>query len=486
MPLFSSKILKVLINFISRSRCSLIGGIIVIILSPILLVSVLLDMQGVVENPYFGFLIYLVIGPLFVLGVLLLIGGTIFCRREEDLGQLTLEYFEEELRRPGRFSRIRKLIFLTSFTTFITLIVVGIITYTGFHYTDTVEFCGQFCHSVMEPEYVTYTNSPHSQVTCVECHIGAGSEWVTKSKFSGARQLVAVMLDSYSRPIETPITALRPERQTCENCHRPEVFHGDKLYVLDKFLPDEKNTHVQTVMVMKIGSGDYSGRKAQGIHWHISENHQVSFIASEDHEEIFEVTLINADQQKTVFRRRGDAGALQTAGRHENIMDCMDCHNRPTHVFLLPDQALDQKLVSGIIPPEIPYIKRQGLKAITGKYASQDVARRGIAKELMDWYRREYPEIVAGKEDLLQKAVIGVQQAYVENVFPQMNIDWMTYTSFTCHRGESGCFRCHNDEFVSDKGEKITQDCDACHIILVQDEPARNISDILRSSVVRE
>ncbi|MDW7774106.1 MAG: NapC/NirT family cytochrome c [Desulfobulbaceae bacterium] len=480
MPLFSSKIIRFIINFISRSRYSLIGGVMVIILLPVLFVSILLDMQGVVENPYFGFLIYLVMGPMFIIGVMLLIGGIIFCRKEEDLGQLTLEYFEEELRRPGRFSRIRRLIFLTSFTTFITLFIVGLVTYTGFHYTNTVKFCGQFCHSVMEPEYVTYTNSPHSQVTCVECHIGASSEWVTKSKFSGARQLIAVLFDSYSRPIKTPITALRPERKTCENCHRPEVFHGDKLYVIDKFLPDEKNTHVQTIMLMKIGSGDYSGRKAQGIHWHISRNHEVSFVASEDHSKIYEVTFVDEDQEKTVYRRKSGAGNFDAAGRHENIMDCMDCHNRPTHVFLSPEEALDQKLVTGIIPGEIPFIKRQGLAAITGNYASQDVARRAIAQELMDWYRQEYPGIVAGNEDLLQQAVIGVQQAYVENVYPRMNIDWMTYTSHTGHQGDNGCFRCHNDEFVSDTGKQITRHCDACHIVLVEEEPAKELSEILR------
>lgn len=482
MAQISSKAFKNIINFFSRSKCSLVGGIIVIVLFPVLLISILLDMQGVVHNPYFGFLIYMIMGPIFVIGVLLVIGGTIFCGKEEDLGQLTVEYIEEELSRPGRFTRIRKLMLLTSVTTFVTIFVVGIVTYTGFHYTDTVSFCGQFCHTVMEPEYVTYKNSAHSQVSCVKCHIGASSEWFTKSKFSGARQLVAVTFDSYSRPLKTPITALRPERETCEGCHRPQIFHGDKLYIDDKFLPDEDNTHIQTVMVMKIGSGDISGREAHDIHWHISDNEQVKFIASEDHREISEVTLIDKNQNKTIYRKK-DARIEKSDGMHENVMDCMDCHNRPSHVFLSPEDAMDQKIVTGVIPREIPFIKRQGVAAIIKKYASQDVARRGIAKELMDWYRAEYSEIVAQKEEILKQAVKGVQQAYIENVFPKMNIDWNTYTSFTSHRGDSGCFRCHNDELESETGEKITQDCDACHIILVEDEPARDISEILRSSI---
>lgn len=477
MAELSTTILKKLVNFFTRSRCSLLGGIIVAILFPILSVSILLDMQGVVENPYFGFMIYMVMGPLFVLGLLLIIGGTLFCGEREDIGIIMVEYFQEQLSLPGRFTRIRKLIFLTSLITFMTLVIVGVVTYTGFHYTESVSFCGQFCHSVMEPEYVTYRNSPHSQVPCVECHIGEGAEWLTKSKFSGARQLLAVMFDSYERPIETPIKALRPGRATCEGCHRPEVFHGDKLYVQDGFLPDEKNSHVQTVMVMRIGSGGYSGRKAQGIHWHVSEDHIVSYVGSADHEYISEVTLTGADNTRRVYRRGQPTSHISLVA--ERTMDCVDCHNRPSHVFKSAEAALDEKLVTGTIPREIPYIKRQALEAITRKYPSQDSARRGIAKELMDWYRQEYPEIVAQQEEILTKGVIGAQQAYVENVFPHMNIEWETYTSFTGHEQRGGCFRCHNDDFRTDSGETITTDCSACHILLAENEPARDMKEIL-------
>jgi len=475
----SRTLLTRIINFFSRSRCSLLGGVISVILAPVLLIAVLLDMQGVVQNPYFGFLIYLVMGPLFLIGLLLLIGGSLFCGKKEDIGRLTIEYIEEELSRPGRFTRIRRLLSLTSVLTFITLFIVGVVTYTGFHYTESVSFCGQFCHTVMEPEYVTFQNSPHSQVSCVQCHIGAGAEWMTRSKFTGVKQLFAVAMDSYPRPIPTPLEALRPERATCEGCHRPAVFHGDKLYVKDRFLPDEANTHVQTVMVMRIGSGGYSGRDAHGIHWHVSEEHSVSYVGSRDRNTISRVELRAADSDPVVYRRA--AGVLPSGGTEERLMDCIDCHNRPTHVFLTAEEALDQKLITGVIPREIPFIKRQGLAALQRKYPSQEVATRAIANELMEWYRRESPEIVAQRSELLKKAVMGVQQAYIENVFPEMNIDWGTYTSFTGHRdGDSGCFRCHNNEFRTESGKTITQDCDACHIILVEDQPARNIREILK------
>lgn len=71
--------------------------------------------------------------------------------------------------------------------------------------------------------------SPHSRVSCVECHIGSGAKWYAKSKLSGARQFLAVTFDTYSKPIETPIRGLRPARETCEECHHPELFSGEKL-----------------------------------------------------------------------------------------------------------------------------------------------------------------------------------------------------------------------------------------------------------------
>jgi hypothetical protein len=255
--------------------------------------------------------------------------------------------------------------------------------------------------------------------------------------------------------------------------------------VKDKFLSDETNTHLQTVMVMRIGSGDYSGREAHGIHWHVSENHFVTYVGSTDHEYISEVTLMRSGKPNKVYRRENfspPAGGV--TGERE--MDCVDCHNRPSHVFKCAEDALNEKLVTGIIPRDIPYIKRQALTAITRKYPSQDVARRGIAKELMDWYRQEYPKLVAQQEETLTRAVVGAQQAYVENVFPNMNIEWETYTSFTSHTNNGGCFRCHNEEFKTDGGQTITIDCNACHIILAENEPARDITEILQKSAPAE
>lgn len=476
-------IIKTTVNWISRSRFSVLGGIMLSVVTPVLLVSVFFDVQGKVQNPYFGFLIYLILGPLFLVGLVLFFVGIFISRgkNKEDIGLFTFEYLEEQFSRPGRYTRIRKHIFWTFSITFVTLFLVGLVSYTGFHYTESNAFCGQFCHQVMEPAFSSYTNSPHSRISCVNCHIGKSSEWTTKAKFSGAKQLISVMFDTYPRPIEPPLKSLRPERQTCEECHRPEMFHGDKLHIKDRFLPDEKNTHVQTAMLMRIGSGGYQGVKAHGIHWHVSEKHQVSFRYVDSAEkEILQVWLEDGTKTINFNKKFSDAETLQTPSYGEiRKMDCMDCHNRPTHIFLNADEAIDKKMSMGVISSDIPFIKRQAYDVVLDDYENVETALQSISRRLRDWYQQNYPLFYDNNRLLVDKAIKGVQQAYQENVFPDMNVKWGTYKDFVGHRDGTGCFRCHDGQHASENGQLITNDCNSCHIILVENKPAADVLKIL-------
>ncbi|MEW6520131.1 MAG: NapC/NirT family cytochrome c [Thermodesulfobacteriota bacterium] len=481
----TSAFIKTAVNLMSRSKLSVLGSIMITVLTPVLLICILLDIRGTVDNPYFGFLIYLILGPLFVLGLILLIIGVYSSRGKEDIGLFTFEYIEEQLTRPGRYTRIRRHILLSLIFTLTTLLLVVMVSYTGFHYTESTAFCGLSCHQVMEPAYATYQNSPHSRISCVECHIGKESQWLTKAKFSGAYQIFAVLFDTYPRPIPQPITSLRPARETCEECHRPEMFHGDKLYIKDRFLPDEDNTHVQTALLMKIGSGGYLGRKAQGIHWHVSEDHPVYYQHTDQtQEEVTQVWLQNGGREirfhKTAAAGEPDYSSLPGTVRK---MDCMDCHNRPTHVFLSADEALDEKLLTGMIPREIPFIKRQALKIISQQYDSVDEALQEISRDLKEWYAANYPELVGQGRTVLDKAIAGAQQAYMENVFPAMNIDWDTYTDFIGHKNDSGCFRCHDGRHVTENGQTISNECDLCHVILAENEPSPDVLGLLQKTL---
>ena len=464
-----TQIIKAFISGIARSKLSLVGATMTTAAFPILLTGVLLELFGVIENQYFGFVLYMFIAPAFILGLILIFFGLFFLKGTEDVGIFTHKYLSDKLSAPESFVKVRKLIFLATSLTFINVFVIILLAYTGYHYTESNAFCGQLCHTVMEPEYTTYLDSPHSRVKCVECHIGSGAQWYVKSKLSGTRQLVAVVTKSYAAPIETPVHGLRPARDTCESCHRPELFHGAKLYIKDKFLSDEANTHVQTVLLMKVGSGGYKGSEAHGIHWHVSVDNKITYTHSDwEREEINEVILTKLDGTQVLF----SSGEENHEGQETFVreMDCIDCHNRPTHIYKSAAEALDEKLLLGAIPRELPFIRKIGYEMITRDYASHEEAKNVIATELRGWYRLKYPELTNDNMAMLEQAIAGVQAAYLENVWPKMNIGWNTYTSLLGHQNDSGCFRCHDDEHETSSGETISMDCEVCHIILAEDE----------------
>jgi hypothetical protein len=470
---------------ISRSRVSLIGAMITTVIFPFLLGLILYDAWYHIGNPYLGAVIYMVLGPAFILGLVMVFIGLFFLKGKEEVRLFTLDYLRDHFTDPSRFNRVRKLIFLGVFLTCINLFIFALLGYSGYHYMESNAFCGQFCHTVMHPEYTAYQNSPHSRVNCVECHIGTGATWFVKSKLSGARQLFAAALETYPRPIVTPVHGLRPASDTCQQCHRPEIFHGDKLVVKEKFLSDEENTKVHTVLLMKIGSAGDHTSSSHGIHWHVAPENEITYQhADYARQNIPVVTMTGAMGEERTFRVAG-ADDFMTAGTDggTRIMDCIDCHNRPSHIYLGPGQAIDRKILEGVIPKELPFIKRQALAVVTEQYATASEARSAIASQLHDWYQVNYPSMV--QSGTVEKAIRGVQAAYADNVFPEMNIQWNTYINHIAHTEDFdpgiGCIRCHNDEHEMATGEVISMDCDTCHTILAEDEPAVNIPQLLRS-----
>jgi hypothetical protein len=467
------EILLALLWAVLRNRATFAGATLFILLFPVLLISTLIDLQGGIENPYFSLLIYLVLTPLIAVAILLVGAGLLFARNWKEREMYSYEFLKEQLTNPERYRSIRRFIYSSTILVACFLFFLVVFAQTGHRYTDSVQFCGNFCHTVMKPQFVTYQNSPHSQVRCVACHIGSDAGGLTGAKLTGLKQLYATMTDTYPRPLKTPVNNLRPTRETCEGCHRPEIFHGHKLYFIDKFLADEQNSHLQTAMIMKIGSGGYLGQKAHGIHWHISEQHQIFYVAADEkRQQIEQVVMIDPEGRET---RYFQDGVEETAKGNKRLMDCIDCHNRPTHVFLSPEAALDQKLLTRRISPELPFIKREALVAITRKYDSVAQARQGIAEQLARWYGANYPDIEKEQPDLLSAAIQGAQQAYEDNVFPEMNIGWESFQSCIAHQHGNGCFRCHNDRFQSADGRVISRDCTLCHIILAENEPAEKV-----------
>ena len=296
---------------------------------------------------------------------------------------------------------------------------------------ESTQFCGAACHTVMEPEYTTYKRSPHARVKCVECHIGEGADWFVKSKLSGSWQLVSVAFDLYEKPIGVPVHNLRPARETCEQCHWPNKFVGDRFKVNTHFSEDEANTETKTVLVVKVG-GRQAGR-SQGIHWHVDPDHVVRYRSDEKRQAIYEVEVETKDGAKQRFAGPAASSPEAAKATEWRPMDCVDCHNRPSHVYRNPDRELDAALLDRRIDPALPFVRREGLKALQADYPSHEAAREGIAKAIADFYAQSYPQVASEKKDAVAAAGKALGDIWCWNVFPKMNIKWGTYKNHIGH-----------------------------------------------------
>ena len=257
------------------------------------------------STPYAGIL-YLGATTIIVLGFILIPIGMLWERHRRHTGHgrsHALSEFHFDLTNAEH--RLSALTLLSSGLLVVVLVIVG--SNQAFHATESSEFCGQLCHTVMEPEWVRYGESPHARVSCAECHIGSGAGWFVKSKLSGLRQIWAVTVGSYSRPIPTPIHDLRPARETCEQCHWRRKFTGYKEIVRSYFLSDEENTRHQLRMLVKIGGEKTAFLKGSGIHYHMLIANKVEYIATDDRrQEIGWVRVSRGDGSVTEYNNQGN------------------------------------------------------------------------------------------------------------------------------------------------------------------------------------
>ena len=362
------------------------------------------------SNPYYGIIVFLIFPAFFVLGLLLIPAGVWRCARR--LGGLrNIPPVEATGPAATRFFGLIALL------TVVNVALVSAGTYTSVKYMDSQQFCGTVCH-VMSPQYTAYQNSPHSRVECVSCHVGPGAAWFVRYKVSGIRQLVDLTLNRYDRPIHAGTRTLRPSADTCEQCHWPQKLQTDRLKVIRRYEEDEHSTEKVTVLMMHTGSKIHRA--------HVGKN--IDYIPSDESRQDIPWVSVNG----VVYKTR------DATGEHRK-MDCIDCHNRPTHAFGMPAPAVDAALESGELDRSIPYVKRDAVLALTGKKP-------------------------------LEEAPPAVTRIYARNIFPRMRVTWGTYPNNIGHDPFPGCFRCHDDNHKADSGKAIPQDCATCHELLAVSE----------------
>lgn len=447
----------VFLGFLFRNFLTKAGTVLTTVSAFTLLFFWLLDLSshhGV--NPYLGILFYMVLPGMFIFGLVLIPLGIAWHRRRMRFADPEAPIEPVDVYSPV----FRRGLMLVAGLTVLNFAIVGFATYRGVEYMDSNAFCGLTCHAVMAPEYTAYQGSPHVRVGCVGCHIGPGAGWFVKSKLSGAHQVLAVTFKTYPRPIPVPVANLRPARETCEQCHWPEKFAGDKVVVRTHFEDDEANTPKRTVLVMHIGG--LANGQPMGIHGrHLDRNQPISYAAADPaRQSIAQVKMANGTEYRGPENLKASAPF--------RVMDCIDCHNRPSHRVQSPEGAMDQLLLSGSVNLQIPFIRRQGVAALKETKLDESPAR--IVQILEAYYKEAHPDFFRAQKPMLDAAIAQIQGAWSRNVFPHMKVTWGTYTDNIGHEQAPGCFRCHDGSHQTPDGRVIASECDTCHTILAQDE----------------
>lgn len=439
---------------------------------------VALDLFRGFGNPYVGILTYLVAPAFLVTGLLLIAAGAFRERRRRrtaEPGAVPI-YPRIDLNDPRQRRTFTAVVVVT--VVFLASTAIG--SYRTYQFTESVAFCGRTCHAIMTPEYTAYQQSPHARVACAQCHIGPGAGWYVKSKLSGAYQVYATLMRRYPRPIPAPVANLRPARETCEQCHSPQQFLGEVKRTYTHYLPDETNSPWTIQMLFKIGGGDPGFGRVGGIHYHMTVANKIEYIATDHERQVIPwVRVTDLAGRVTVYQ--DNAAPLKPAAIAASlprVMDCIDCHNRPTHVFRSPVDAVDLALSTGRIDRALPYVKQQAVLALVKPYATREDARRGIAASLAAFYGARHDSLARSAPASLARAVSETQRIYAQDFFPDMKVTWRVYPDNLGHWNFAGCNRCHDGNHASADGRTISSACTTCHTIVAQGPAGKVETDL--------
>jgi hypothetical protein len=475
------RLYRLLVGLVTCNRISKAGGYMATFGAISGAVYLVMTLLYGAENAYGGIIFLAVVPPTFFGGLLLVPLGLYLefkrrCRLDPSLREKSLGAILQAL---SGESDVRNRIITFAVFSGINVALTMIIFVASLEYLDSPSFCGQLCHAVMIPEFTAYERSPHAHVPCVQCHIGPGASWFVKSKIAGLRQVYAIMAKTYHRPIPTPIEQLRPARDTCEQCHWPQKFHQDKLKIITHYRNDRNNTKYYTALLLKVGGPEAEGAKPTGIHWHVSGGNRVIYASEKGERKDIPWIRFERDGQPPVeYRYTGSKlSAAEITALPGRTMDCVDCHNRPTHIYRTANTELETMFARFPELQSVPYLKKAASEVMERRFSDDKIEDGAVRKSIVAWYDAHPEEKPDAR--LLNLAADKVQEIYRQNIWPNMNIGWGTYPNHIGHTVSPGCLRCHGNNHVTADGKAVRADCRLCHTILALEEENPPLFDFM-------
>ncbi len=420
-----------------------------------------MDLTGSNKNPYLGIIAYVITPGFLIAGLAIVFFGAWAQRRWAIKHAATMpDKWRLDLANP----RQRRVLTIFGVCGICFLLLSAFGSYQTYHYAESTQFCGAVCHTAMNPEYTTYQRNAHAHVDCVDCHVGSGAAAFVHAKLNGTRQLITFTLDSYHRPIPTPVQDLRPASETCAKCHWPQKSHGRVDLAFDHYLSKKANDAYGVRMLVHVGNGR-TGADDGGSHWHVNPDHQVEYFATDERRQ--EIAWVRVTDRKNgtsrIYRKEEFKG--EPAAAAIRSMDCVDCHNRPAHGFAAANDSVEHAMTAGLISTKLPFAKRSAVQALLQSEIKTGTDAPG---KIAEFLKKKYPD-----NPEADAAIAEVQQIYATTIFPERKADWREYPNNLGHKDWAGCFRCHDNKLKTAAGEKIrSSDCNSCHTIIAQGQGA--------------
>jgi hypothetical protein len=237
------------------------------------------------------------------------------------------------------------------------------------------------------------------------------------------------------------------------------------------FSPDQTNTPMRYSLLMKVGGGEPEVGQGHGIHWHINSSVTLRYWPRDRQRlDIPWVEVTTAGGEPRVFRSPDFEGQDPPAAEIRT-MDCIDCHNRPAHIFRSPRQLIDTSMAGGVLSTSLPFLRRSANEILSTSFDSTEEALETIDERLREQYARRM-EGPRGQE-MVEQNIQWLQNIYQRNFFPEQGVDWRQYPNHLGHFEFPGCFRCHNDTHREETtGAVISNDCNLCHDLIEQSQGA--------------
>jgi len=448
---------------------SLVGAVVFFFNIGLMIFLAVVEMFSKHSRPYADIIIFMVLPLIVLFGLVLIVVGIVRERSRLRAGGVTESRFPIlDFNNPKH----RTLIAVFSGMFVLMALLYAFAGFKTYEYTESDTFCGVLCHSsgssIHRAENLSYSFSPHANVGCSTCHVGSGAKYFILYKLRGMRQLFNLVTGRVPRPIHTPVADLRPAKEVCESCHGPKYQFYELLEARKYFLSDAANTPWNLDLLLKMGTPGLKTDRPPKMHWHSSTTEEIIYDASDpERETIPWVHVKRLDGKERTYRAKGTAaGGPDPKESVKRRMDCVDCHNRSGHGFHHPSDILNALLSTGLIDTALPDIKAAAVRALEGEFRTVNEGKESIRKTIMDFYRTTHPSVAEAKKDSIDSAIVTLQRSYERNYDPLMKVSWKNFPSNRGHRHALGCFRCHDNNHVSEDGAVLSKDCNLCHVLL--------------------